>query len=210
MAGHAGDPGSKRSDPGLKAKKLKLKNKDPYKTEKHEKTKGFDYKGGRGEGKKFVAGANVIDEATGKVSKRKEFSEYLKDTGNRADDPRNWEFHYKKGGHVWGGKDMTASEKRSMGRSQRRSTAERKAKTEGAAVYDIQKMEYETQGIKQGTEESSAKRKAIRAGRAGTTRVGRGVAAQRQAASRRSGRASARSSSPFDAPSSKRRTSRIA
>lgn len=192
----------KTTGSGKNRERVKVFNKKPYSLGKREKTKGFDYKGGRGD-KKFVAGANVIDEATGKVSKRAGFSDYLKSTGNRADDPRNWEFHYKapKSAYSTRGKD----DHRVDNRASARRAAESKARKTGKDVYAVQKIEYETQGIKRSTEESSAKRKAISGGRAGTTRAGRGVAAQQQLAARRSGRASARGGSPFEAPQNRNR-----
>jgi hypothetical protein len=163
----------------------------PHKIEKYKGTKGFDYKGTLAKKDKFVAGANVFDKKTGKVGKREGFSDYLKGTGNRADDPRNWEFHYKAPSQAFStrGKD----DHRVDNRAQARRVAEKTARRTGKSVYDVQKIEYETEGIKQGTRASGLKAKAMGgAGAFGSTRVATGVAAQRQKASRRTGRAAAR------------------
>ena len=59
------------------------------------KTEGFSYKGETAAKDKVVAGGNVLD-AAGKKKKRLSFKEHIKQSGSRANDPRNWEFHYKK------------------------------------------------------------------------------------------------------------------
>lgn len=151
------------------------------------KTKGFSYKGERSEKEPYRAGANILDKK-GKVAGRMSFDKHLKSTGNRADDPRNWEFHYEKparGGFYLQGKN---DNRRSYTADARR-RAETKAKRTGKEVYEVQKIEYQTQGIVQGTEEAGAQAKAKGgAGAFGSTRVATGVAAQRQKAQRRTGR----------------------
>jgi hypothetical protein len=145
-----------------------------------EKTEGFDYKGGGG--KKVVAGGNILD-AKGKKIKRKSFKEHLASTGSRADDPRNWEFHYKKptrqGSYTRGKND----EKRTYA-GDARQKAERLAKQSGKEIFEVQQIEYETQGITEQSETASARAKA-KGGGYGSTRVASNVAAQKQKATRR-------------------------
>ncbi len=171
------------------------------KPKSYEGTKGFDYKG-KG-AKKFVAGANVIDQATGKVGKRKGFSDYLKATGNRADDPRNWEFHYKAPGSRYSTQGKNDRQVDNVARARR--SAETKARRTGKSVYDVQKIEYQTAGIVADTEAAGAKFKAM-GGRGGrSTQVAANVAAQK----RRGQRGRGGGAGSFNAPT-QTRTSRIA
>lgn len=164
------------------------------------KTEGFDYKG-KG-AKKFVAGANVFDKETGKVGKRKGFSDYLKATGNRADDPRNWEFHYKAPGQRYSTQGKNDRQVDNVARARR--SAETKARRTGKSVYDVQKIEYQTAGIVADTEASSAKFKASGGGGFGSTQVAANVAAQKRKGAR--GRGGGAGS--FNAPT-QTRTSRV-
>jgi len=202
-----GRPGSKnyeRARPGTGVfgpKKKAIK--------KYAKTEGFDYKGGRTEEDPFKAGANILDKK-GKVKERKGFSEYLKATGNRADDPRNWEFHYKAPSSRYSTRGKNDRQVDNVAVARRR--AETTARREGKAVFEVQQIEYETQGIIRGTEEASAKAKARGgAGAFGSTSVAAGVAAQKSRGQRRSGRGGARRTTPgpFDA-AKQTRSSRIA
>jgi hypothetical protein len=169
------------------------------------KTKGFDYKGkSTGE---FKAGANVIDPKTGKVRERMSFDDYLKSTGNRADDPRNWEFHYKtpSSTRTSATKEVSASErKRSAYSGAKRGAVSAAAGAVGKELYEVQKIEYETQGVIQGTEQASAKAKAKGGGRFSSTKVATDVATQQQAAKRRTGRAKSRGGAAFEDPKSQR------
>lgn len=154
-----------------------------------QKTKGFSYKGKRSKSDPYRAGSNILDKK-GKVAKRMSFDQHLKSTGSRADDPRNWEFHYKAptrtGTFRSGGKN---DDSRTSYAQKARSDAESKARRTGKEVYEVQKIEYATQGVIQGTEEAGAKAAAKGgAGAFGSTRVAQGVAAQRQKAQRRTGR----------------------
>jgi hypothetical protein len=183
-----GRPGSKNYEPARAATGSFLKPTTPR--AKIKGTKDFSYKGKRTGADKFVAGANILD-AKGKVEKRQGFSDYLKGTGNRADDPRNWEFHYKepkrKGTYTRGKNDQVRSYA-----GDARNKAKSAARRTGQSVYDVQKIEYETEGIKQDTRASGLKSKAMGgAGAFGSTRVASNVVAQRQKASRRTGRGSA-------------------
>lgn len=203
----SGRPGSKNYEPARPATGI-YKMKAP-KPKSYKKTKGFDYKGGRPDDKPFKAGANILDKK-GRVAARKNFSQYLKSTGNRADDPRNWEFHYKAPATAYStrGKD----DHRVDNRAAARRTAEHKAKREGKAVYEVQQIEYQTQGVVQRSEEATAKSKAKGgAGAFGSTRVASGLAAQKARGQRKAGRGGARrtAASPFDAQT-QNRSARIA
>jgi hypothetical protein len=182
-----GRPGSKnyeRARPGTGIYAVRASNPS------YKGTKDFDYKGKLKKGDKFVAGANILD-AKGKVDKRKSFSDYLKSTGNRADDPRNWEFHYKAPSQAFS--TQGKNDRRVDNRARARGRAEKSARREGKSVYEVQKIEYETQGIKQDTRATGLKAKAMGGASAfGSTRVASNVAAQRQKGQRRQGRAAAR------------------
>jgi hypothetical protein len=167
------------------------------------KTKGFDYKG-KG-AKKFVAGANVIDQATGKVAKRKGFSDFLKATGNRADDPRNWEFHYKAPGQKYSTQGKNDRQVDNVAVARRR--AESKARKTGRQVFEVQQIEYQTAGIVADTEASGAKAKAMGGG-FGSTQVAGNVAAQKRRGQRGRGGGVAQRGA-FDAQT-QTRSSRIA
>ncbi len=177
----------------------------PHAVAKYKGTKGFDYKGEKPKGEKFVAGANVLDKR-GKVAKRKSFDKYVKGTGNRADDPRNWEFHYKAPTSRYStrGKDDHRVDNVAAARGR----AERTARKTGREVFDVQKIEYETQGIIQDTEASGAKARAISGSGFGSTAVASNVAAQKQRGRRGRGGGGARRGA-FDAQT-QTRTSRIA
>lgn len=162
-------------------------------------TAGFDYKGKKGI-KKFVAGANILD-AQGKSTKRKGFSDYLKATGNRADDPRNWEFHYKAPSSRYSTRGKNDRQVDNVASAKGR--AMRTARKTGQSVYDVQKIEYQTAGIIQSTERSGAVAKATGGG-FGSTSVAANVAAQKQRGRR--GRGGGRGS--FNAPT-QTRTSRV-
>lgn len=164
-------------------------------------TKGFDYKGGGGEA--FVAGANILDKK-GKVKARQGFSEYLKATGNRADDPRNWEFHYKAPGSRYSTRGKNDRQVDNVGVA--KGQAMRKASREGKSIYEVQQIEYETAGIVAGTSRASAISKAKGGSSAfGSTQVSSNVAAQKRSGRRRAGGGGG----TFNAPT-QTRTSRIA
>lgn len=164
------------------------------------KTKGFDYKGKADKKKPFVAGANILD-SMGKSLKRKGFSAYLKATGNRADDPRNWEFHYKAPGQKYSTQGKNDRQVDNVARARR--SAETKARRTGQSVYDVQKIEYQTAGIIQSTERSGAVAKATGGG-FGSTAVASNVAAQK----RRGARGRGGGAGSFNAPT-QTRTSRV-
>jgi len=153
--------------------------------------------------KTYAAGSNVLD--------RKKYGTYDESIagGSRADDPRNWEFHYKepKAGAV--GTSRGKGEGRTNPRTDARNKAQRAARESGKSVYEVKKIEWETAGIKQTTKQSREDSKAMGASR-GTSRVGQNISAQKQMAERRRGRGSAqRGSGPFDDAKTKSR-SRIA
>jgi len=201
-----GDPGGgqaadRRNDAKRRAANLKRTAREKKQKEARIKNTTKSEKGAY-KREKYVAGQNIVGRKKAQVE-----DSFLK----RADDPRNWEFHYKEDSYVSVGKqdDFNSSADRSRAQNKaRRSQAEKKAKSVGTELYDVMKIEFETKEIRSTIKDDRSKSLAGRK-RAGTTRVGRGVAAQKQAGERRSGRATARASTPFDAPS-KRRTSRIA
>lgn len=156
------------------------------------KTSGFDYKGTTAKKDVIKAGANVLDKE-GKIAKRKSFEEHLAAAG-RADDPRNWEFHYKapSGGNFGATKGMSSSERRSNAFSRAKSKAKGAARSSGKEVYEVQKIEYETQGIVEDTDRAPGIAKAKGAGAFGSTRVASNVAAQKMKSNRAQGRARSR------------------
>lgn len=158
--------------------------------------------GEKGKVKTYAAGSNVLDR-----EKRGTYDEQIAG-GTRADDPRNWEFHYKPG-YGGGGKDSTRAERAARSRSRGMATAKRAAAQSGKQIYDIKKLEYETVGIQQKTAQSKLDRKAG-GGSRGTSKAAQNVTAQKQMAERRRGRGSAqRGAGPFDDTKTKSR-SRIA
>lgn len=142
--------------------------------------------------KTYAAGSNIYDR--GNKGKAQSYEEALKG-GTRADDPRNWEFHYKEAG----GRRMANRGGGKGGDGKRvdlgRIKAESMAKKTGKDVYGIKKLEWETANITQKTRQSAADRKAIGAGSTRSTRVAQGVAASRQMAARRRGGGGARGQS---------------
>lgn len=145
-----------------------------------EKTKGFSYKGESKE--KVVAGGNILD-AKGKKIERLSFKEHIAQSGSRANDPRNWEFHYKKptrkGTYTRGKNDQ----KRSYAEDAK-NRAKAKARQSGKEIYEVQQIEYETQGITEQSDTAVARSKA-KGGGYGSTRVASNVALQKQRATRR-------------------------
>lgn len=143
--------------------------------------------------KTYTAGSNILDR-----EKRGTYEESFK---SRADDPRNWEFHYKDtGNRMAAGKDMTSSERRTLARTQARGKAERMAKMTGQDVFDIRKIEWETAGLTAGSKQATADRKA--SGKYGSTRVARNVVAAKRRAGVGGGGGQRRgqgTTSPFDA-----------
>jgi hypothetical protein len=135
------------------------------------------------EGEKFVAGANVFGR-----EKRKTYDELLAE-GSRADDPRNWEFHYEAPdpNKVYGPtKGMTGDERRQQAFQLARQKAEKAARLTGEDVYETRKVEYEAAGIRAETAETKAK--ALASGQFGSTRVARNLAAEKILAGRQTGR----------------------
>jgi hypothetical protein len=202
----SGRPGSKNYEPARAATgSFRKTTRDRGYT----KTKGFDYKGGVDKDKPFVAGANILD-AQGKSTKRKSFSDYLKSTGNRADDPRNWEFHYKPSRPGFETRRVGKDGREVSRAPENKGRAMKAARQTGKEVYETQKIEYETQGIIQGTDQAGAIAKAKRGGRFGSTKVAANVAAQKQRGRRRAGGGAAvQGGGPFDAKA-QTKTSRIA
>jgi len=217
--------GSFTSGPGRVKKATRGKGGDPervvydsnYDPSSAVAKKGdFDYKGDTSKGaEKFVAGANILD-SKGKETKRKSFDEHLK-SGGRANDPRNWEFHYKDPGkrkgkdgkvyrRTWSQtKGMSAQEKKNEAYNSAQMRAKKNAKLTGKDIYEVQKIEYETQGIVQESDAARAKSKAIGgAGAFGSTRVAANVAAAKMKSNRQTGRAKARQGAAFAEPPKKR------
>lgn len=146
------------------------------------KTEGFSYKGKTAKADKIVAGGNVLD-AKGKKIKRLSFKEHIAQSGSRANDPRNWEFHYKapkrKGTYTRGKNDQVRSY---HGDAKRK--AQSAAKRSGKEIYQVQEIEYNTQGITESSDTAVAASKA-KGGGFGSTRVASNVALQKQKATRR-------------------------
>lgn len=154
--------------------------------------------------KTYAAGSNVLDR-----EKTQTFDDAIK--GARANDPRNWEFHYKStaGKHYSNSKGATADEKRRQGKDRALSQAKKQARTIGKDLYGTMKIEYETKNIKAGTAQMTANSKAM-GGRFGSTRAAKGVAAAKQLATRRTGsKQDIRGTEAFSAPAQKK-TKRIA
>jgi hypothetical protein len=143
--------------------------------------------------KTYAAGSNTLTR-----EKRQSYDDYLA-TGSRADDPRNWEFHYKapSASRMGPTKGQSAEERTTNAYSSARQKAERMAKLAGKDVYQVKKTEYETETLKGETKQAAANRKATSGGGFGSSRVAQSVVAQKQMANRKTGRAKA--SSPFEA-----------
>lgn len=148
--------------------------------------------------KVYAAGSNVLTR-----EKRLSYDQALKQ-GTRADDPRNWEFHYKapKGGfHET--KGASAAENKAQAYSNARMRAKRDAKYAGKELYQVRKMEYDTETVKAETKQASANRKAL--GRFGSTRAAAGVEAQKQLANRRASRGRSLTTEAFEENKPKKR-----
>lgn len=163
-----------------------------YKPSASQKTGIGDVKAGR----QYEGGSNQLDR-----EKTLSYDEKLA-AGSAADDPRNWQFHYKApGGRYSDTKGMTARERRDQAYSSARSKAEKNARLAGESLYDIKKLEHKTQAIKDESKQATADAKAGR--RFGSSKTSTAVAAQRQLAMRKSGRGGmkrAGSVGVFDAP----------
>jgi hypothetical protein len=140
----------------------------------------------------YAAGSNVL--ARPNKGKAISYDDALK-KGTRADDPRNWE-HYYKGSRMvqkWsggkGGDYKTVNQGFIDAFNQARRT--------GQDVYDVKKLQWETEQIKGETKQAAANRKATSGGGFRSSRVAQNVVAQKQMANRKTGRAKA--SSPFEA-----------
>lgn len=193
--------------PGVKKRATGGKGGDPARTvydPKYtpiamEKTGIGDVKAGR----QYEGGSNQLDR-----EKYMSYDERLKQ-GSRADDPRNWEFHYKaprKGRHYSPTKAMSARERKSQAYSSARSKAEKNARLTGESIYDIKKLEHKTQAIKDESKQAMADAKAGR--RFGSSKTATAVSKQRQLAQRKAGRGGMRragSVGVFDAPVSRSR-----
>jgi len=156
--------------------------------------------GEKGRTKAYAAGSNVLDR-----EKRGTYADAIAG-GSRADDPRNWEFHYKEPAKGAVGTSRGKGEGRTNPRADARSKAQRAARETGQSVYDVKSIEYETAGIQQKTAQSKADRKALGGGRAQTSRAAQNVTAQKQMAKRRAGGGQAqRGSGPFDRPTNRSR-----
>lgn len=143
--------------------------------------------------KTYAAGSNILTR-----EKRLTYDEQLA-KGTRADDPRNWEFHYKEPRRFnQPTKGMEVQERNQQASRQARMSAEKKAKWTGEDIYETRKIEYETQGIVGEARQTAKNAKAL--GRFGSTRVAGGVAAAKQASERRMSRGRARTTGPFDPP----------
>lgn len=155
--------------------------------------------------KTYIAGSNVLDR-----EKRQTFDEAIK--GPRANDPRNWEFHYKGAGgnrHYSATKGMSADEKRNQAKDSALSRAKKDARTIGKDLYSTMKIEHDTKNIRAGTAQMTANSKAM-GGRFGSTKAAKGVAAAKQLATRRTGsKQDIRGTEAFSAPGQKK-TKRIA
>jgi hypothetical protein len=148
--------------------------------------------------KAYKAGSNVLDR-----EKRGKYKDSFK---TRADDPRNWEFHYKEPGKnargTRGGKGGDGRQTRSNPRSDARRTAERAAKQSGQGIYDVREIQYNTAGIKATTKQAGRDAKAKGGGGGfGSTKVAQNLQAQKNVATRRGGGGSG----PFDAAKPKKR-----
>lgn len=136
--------------------------------------------------KVYAAGSNILTREN--QGKKQSYDEALK-AGTRADDPRNWEFHYKEAGgrrmgNRGGGKGGDGK-RVDLGRLK----AESMARKTGKDVYNVKKMEWGTAQTRGETSQATANRKAM--GQRGTTRVAKNLAAQKQMATRKRGRAGA-------------------
>lgn len=156
------------------------------------------------QGKTYAAGSNILD--------REPVGDYDSTLKTRADDPRNWEHYYNppsKGRHYSPTKGMSAQERRTDAYKRARLSAQKKAKWEGEANYDIAKINYETARTKAGTKQDATDRTAMGGGRFGSTNVARNVEAQKMTANRKSSRAKSRTTDAFSAPA-KTKSSRVA
>jgi hypothetical protein len=153
--------------------------------------------------KVYEAGSNILTR-----EKRKTYDQLLKE-GSRADDPRNWEFHYKapKNTGYSESKGASAAEKRTQAFSNAKMRAQRDAKWTGKDVYAVKKAEYETEGIKGQAKQTRLNTKAM--GRFGSTKTAKDVAAQKQASARRGSARQRAGASAFEADQQKK-TQRIA
>ena len=151
----------------------------------------------------YAAGSNVLDRAN--KGKAISYDDALKQ-GTRADDPRNWEHYYK--GSKMVQQRVPGSGKGGDSRivNEGRLRAESEARRTGQDVYQVKKLQWETEQLKGQTKQATANRKATSGGGFGSSRVAQNVAAQKQMATRKTGRA--QSTSPFSAQPKSR--SRIA
>ncbi len=149
--------------------------------------------------KTYASGSNKLDRA-----KRATFDESI--AGSRADDPRNWEFHFKDPGKQVGkttkGETVSAAGMTARARVGARSRAERDAKWTGQSVYDVRKIQYGTAGVVADTEQAGADAKAK--GNFGSTKTAQNVAAQKMLSNRKASRGRARTTNAFEAPATKR------
>lgn len=100
---------------------------------------------------------------------------------------------------------MSAQERKNEAYNSARMSAQKKAKLTGKDIYEVQKIEYDTQGVIQESDAAMAKSKAISgAGAFGSTRVAANVAAAKMKSNRQTGRAKARQGAAFAEPPKKR------
>jgi hypothetical protein len=147
--------------------------------------------------KTYAAGSNALDR-----EKRGKYKDSFK---TRADDPRNWEFHYDKKKSVGrgrsGGKGADQNRQSESKFAGSKRYAERQAKRTGQDIYDIREIQYNTAGIKSDTKQAGVDAKAKGAGRFGSTKVAQNLQAQKNVATRRGGGGAG----PFDAAKPKKR-----
>jgi hypothetical protein len=144
--------------------------------------------------KAYAAGSNALDR-----EKRGKYKDSFK---TRADDPRNWEFHYNEKKSIGRGRTGGKGEPRRQGTESKhagaRRYAERQAKRTGQDIYDIREIQYDTASTKGQTKQMGKDSKAMgRAGGFGSTRVAQGVEAAKQKSNRRTSRAASRTTNAF-------------
>ena len=156
------------------------------------------------------AGSNTLD--------REERGTYKDTLKTRADDPRNWEFHYSEPGRQAAkntkGEQVSAAGMTSRARGKAKSAATRAARLSGQSIYDVREIQFNTAGIKAGTAQASKDSKAAGVGRFGSTRTATNLAAQKSASNRRGAAKTAgnvttaargKPTGPFDAAKPKKR-----
>jgi len=112
----------------------------------------------------------------------------------RAKDARNWEYHWEASAakeDPWNPRSSMGKRSLALADERQRAEAERRARETGETQYQTDKIIANTDRFKKAATQGKKQR---------SSRAARGVAAQRQMATRRSGKGSGQATKLFDAP----------